>query len=81
MINGELKLVGWCRDLISLICAHLELFRATQAKIEDQQSGLLTFEQRDAELRLILNIENKLHPALFSAEAEHKVVYYFEYRI
>lgn len=81
MINGELKLVGWYRDLINIICGHLELFRATHAKIENQQSGLLTFEQRDVELRLILNTENKLHPALFSAEAEHKVVYYVEYRI
>lgn len=80
MINGELKLVGWYRDLINLICTHLDLFRATQAKIEEQPSGL-TFKQRDIELRLILNTDNKLHPALFSAEAEHKVVYYFEDQI
>ncbi|KAL6134452.1 hypothetical protein ACLB2K_066683 [Fragaria x ananassa] len=62
------------RDLISLICSHLELFRITQAKIPKQQSGLLTIEKRDMELRLILDAENKLHPALFSAEAEHKVL-------
>ncbi|KAF9690003.1 hypothetical protein SADUNF_Sadunf01G0150800 [Salix dunnii] len=62
------------RDLINLICTHLELFRASQAKIEKQQSGLLTIEQRDKELRLVLATENKLHPALFSAEAEHKVL-------
>lgn len=80
MINGELKLVGWCRDLINLICTHLELFRVTQAKIEEQPSGL-TFVQRDIELRIILNADNKLHPALFSAEAEHKVVYHFEDQI
>jgi sorting nexin-13 len=52
----------------------LELFRITQAKIPKQQSGLLTIEKRDMELRLVLDAENKLHPALFSAEAEHKVV-------
>ncbi|KAL5575140.1 hypothetical protein UlMin_016839 [Ulmus minor] len=61
------------RDLINLICNHLELFRATQAKIKNQ-SGTLTIEHRDMELRLILATENKLHPALFSAEAEHKVL-------
>lgn len=78
MIIGELKLLEWYRDLITLICTHLELFRATQAKIEKQQSGLLTIERRDLELRQVLAAENKLHPALFSAEAEHKVVYCFE---
>jgi sorting nexin-13 len=51
----------------------LELFRASQAKIDKQQSGLLTIDERDKELRLVLAAENKLHPALFSAEAEHKV--------
>jgi sorting nexin-13 len=54
----------------------LELFRANQAKIERHQAGSLTIEQRDMELRRILANENKLHPALFSAEAEHKVVYF-----
>ncbi|PON32773.1 Phox domain containing protein [Parasponia andersonii] len=77
IMNGDnywgLKLVGWCRDLITLICTHLELFRATQAKIEKQE-GLITIENRDIELRLILAAENKLHPALFSADAEHKVL-------
>lgn len=53
----------------------MELFRANQAKIEKKHSGLLTIEHRDMELRRILANENKLHPALFSAEAEHKVVY------
>uniref|UniRef100_A0A6M2F561 PX domain-containing protein n=1 Tax=Populus davidiana TaxID=266767 RepID=A0A6M2F561_9ROSI len=62
------------RDLINLMCTHLELFRASQAKIDKQQSGLLTIDERDKELRLVLAAENKLHPALFSAEAEHKVL-------
>lgn len=66
-------MLGWCRDLINLVCIHLELFRANQAKIEKKHSGLLTIEHRDMELRRILANENKLHPALFSAEAEHKV--------
>ncbi|XP_050384500.1 uncharacterized protein LOC126801087 isoform X2 [Argentina anserina] len=62
------------RDLIHLICSHLELFRITQAKIPKQKLELLTIEERDMELRLVLDAENKLHPALFSAEAEHKVL-------
>ncbi|GAV64481.1 PX domain-containing protein/PXA domain-containing protein/Nexin_C domain-containing protein [Cephalotus follicularis] len=62
------------RDLINLFCTHLELFRVSQAKLEKQQSGLLTIEHRDVEIRRILTVENKLHPALFSAKAEHKVL-------
>ncbi|KAJ7962999.1 Phox-associated domain,Sorting nexin [Quillaja saponaria] len=62
------------RDLINLICTHLELFRAAQARIESQHPGPLAIEHRDRELRLVLAAENKLHPALFSAEAEHKVL-------
>ncbi|GKV43358.1 hypothetical protein SLEP1_g50658 [Rubroshorea leprosula] len=62
------------RDVINLLCTHLELFRANQAKIEKQQSALLTIEYRDVEIRSILAAENKLHPALFSPEAEHKVL-------
>ncbi|KAJ8755756.1 hypothetical protein K2173_024300 [Erythroxylum novogranatense] len=60
------------RDLIDLICSHLELFRATQGKIEKQQARFLTIEERNKELRHVLASENKLHPALFSTEAEHK---------
>ncbi|KAG6727897.1 hypothetical protein I3842_02G146900 [Carya illinoinensis] len=62
------------RDLINLVCIHLELFRATQVKIEKQHSGSLTIEHREIELRRILADENKLHPALFSPEAEHQVL-------
>ncbi|XP_076921386.1 uncharacterized protein LOC143582783 [Bidens hawaiensis] len=60
------------RDIIKLFCTHLELFRACQTKIMKQQS--LTFAQRDLELKAVLYSENKLHPALFSAGAEHKVL-------
>ncbi|GMH22206.1 hypothetical protein Nepgr_024049 [Nepenthes gracilis] len=62
------------RDVIHLVCNHLELFRACQAKIEKQKLESLTFDQRDLELRLILAADDKLHPALFSVEAEHKVL-------
>ncbi|XP_073143933.1 uncharacterized protein [Henckelia pumila] len=62
------------RDTINLLCSQLELFRATKTKIEAQQSRFLTIEERDVELKTILAADNKLHPALFSAEAEHKVL-------
>ncbi|KAK8608454.1 hypothetical protein V6N13_023877 [Hibiscus sabdariffa] len=62
------------RDLINLFCSHLELFRINKAKIENQKSEPLTVEYRDAEIRRVLAAENKLHPALFSIEAEHKVL-------
>ncbi|GMI93811.1 SORTING NEXIN 3 [Hibiscus trionum] len=62
------------RDLINLFCSHLELFRINKAKIENQQSEPLTIQYRDAEIRRVLAAENKLHPALFSTEAEHKVL-------
>ncbi|XP_010538028.1 PREDICTED: uncharacterized protein LOC104812523 [Tarenaya hassleriana] len=62
------------RDLIRIICHHLELFREFQAKIEKQQSGNLTFEDRDVELKCVMAAEDKLHPALFSTESEHKVL-------
>ncbi|KAL7162453.1 hypothetical protein ACSBR2_042862 [Camellia fascicularis] len=64
------------RDIIKLFCTHLELFRASQAKIEKKKPRSLTFERRDVELKFALAADNKLHPALFSAEAEHKVLQY-----
>ncbi|KAI7736435.1 hypothetical protein M8C21_016108 [Ambrosia artemisiifolia] len=60
------------RDIITLFCTHLELFRACQMKIMKQES--LTIAQRDLELKAVLYAENKLHPALFSAGAEYKVL-------
>ncbi|KAJ4843567.1 hypothetical protein Tsubulata_040936 [Turnera subulata] len=62
------------RDLVNLVCTHLELYRACQAKIEKRRPGSLSIEQRDRELKLVLAAEKKLHPALFSPEAEHKVL-------
>ncbi|KAK9677114.1 hypothetical protein RND81_11G122300 [Saponaria officinalis] len=61
------------RDVLHLICKHLELFRACQAKIMKNMESL-SFEQRDIELKAILAAQNKLHPLLFSAESEHKVL-------
>lgn len=62
------------RDIISIVCRRLELFRVTKTKIERHQSRLLTVEERDIEFKSVLAAENKLHPILFSAEAEHKVL-------
>lgn len=66
--------MAFCRDIISIVCRRLELFRVTKTKIERHQSRLLTVEERDMEFKSVLAAENKLHPILFSAEAEHKVV-------
>ncbi|XP_047152386.1 uncharacterized protein LOC124824065 [Vigna umbellata] len=62
------------RDLVNVICTHLELFRAAHSTIGKHHTGPLTIESRDMELKIVLAAENKLHPALFSAEAEHKVL-------
>ncbi|KAJ4958209.1 hypothetical protein NE237_025320 [Protea cynaroides] len=62
------------RDVIRLICTHLELFRTSQAKIIRQQFEEPIIDHRDRELKQIMAADNKLHPALFSAEAEHKVL-------
>ncbi|XP_028791905.1 uncharacterized protein LOC114747725 isoform X2 [Neltuma alba] len=77
-ISGRMRNVNLIEllisDLIDLVCTHLEVFRATLAEIEKQSSSPLTTESRDTELKLALAAEDKLHPALFSAEAEHKVL-------
>uniref|UniRef100_A0A1D1YXW6 Sorting nexin-13 n=1 Tax=Anthurium amnicola TaxID=1678845 RepID=A0A1D1YXW6_9ARAE len=62
------------RDIIDLFCSHLELYRCSQAKIGKEELGKLSIDHRDAKLRLVLAAENKLHPALVSVEAEHKVL-------
>lgn len=51
----------------------MEHFRSTKGKIGKQQLGRVTIEQLDTELRRLLVLENRLHPALFSSEAQHKV--------
>lgn len=62
------------RDLVDLICNNLELYHFCQAKIGREKFVDLPSERRDAELKMILLAENKLHPALFSAGAEYKVL-------
>ncbi|CAM8940701.1 unnamed protein product [Rhodiola kirilowii] len=62
------------RDIINLICSHLKIFRLAQAKIKMPQLGSISLENQDRELKVVLAAENKLHPALFSPDAEHKVL-------
>lgn len=62
------------RDIIKLFCVHLEVFRVCHVKIQKRQMGSLTIGQRDIELKYVLAAQNKLHPALFSTDAEHKVL-------
>lgn len=69
----NLYVMRLCRDSIHLVCTNLEIFRASQAKIEKQRLESMTLKERDIGLKAVLASENKLHPALFSAEAEHKV--------
>ncbi|XP_072966847.1 uncharacterized protein [Typha angustifolia] len=65
------------RDIINIVCNHLELYRSIEAKIGKQKFENLPTERRDTELRLVLAAEKKLHPALYSADAEHKVLQRF----
>ncbi|KAL0723529.1 hypothetical protein Bca4012_038128 [Brassica carinata] len=62
------------RDLIDIICRRVEVFREYQAKIERKQRRSLSFEDRDSELKRLMARDDKLHPALFSPESEHKVL-------
>ncbi|XP_019091391.1 PREDICTED: uncharacterized protein LOC104740212 [Camelina sativa] len=62
------------RDLIDIVCRRVELFRECQAKIERQQKRSFSFEDGDSELRRVMAADDKLHPALFSPESEHKVL-------
>lgn len=62
------------RDVINLICNHLELYRLCQAKIGKQDFLKLPIDHQDTQLKVALLAENRLHPALFSVEAEHKVL-------
>ncbi|KAJ0257055.1 Phox [Hirschfeldia incana] len=62
------------RDLIDIICRRVEVFREYQGKIERKQRRSLSFEDRDSELKRLMALDDKLHPALFSPESEHKVL-------
>lgn len=62
-----------CRDIVTVICSNLELYRSCRAKIGNYEPGKLPAGYHDAQLKIVLASEKKLHPALFSAAAEHKV--------
>ncbi|KAF3324504.1 Sorting nexin-16 [Carex littledalei] len=62
------------RDIVNLICEHLELYRVCQSQIGKEQFLSLPPDQRDSQLKSALESEKKLHPALFSAASEHKVL-------
>lgn len=62
------------RDVINLLCNHLELYRWSVSKIGRQEMKNLPLEHQDIQLKQVLASEGKLHPALFSAMAEHKVL-------
>ncbi|KAL6848737.1 hypothetical protein ACP4OV_021320 [Aristida adscensionis] len=62
------------RDLVDLICKNLELYHFCQGRIGKDKFVNLPSERRDAELKHTLIAENKLHPALFSASTEYKVL-------
>ncbi|MQL75157.1 hypothetical protein Taro_007511 [Colocasia esculenta] len=62
------------RDIIDLFCSHLELYRSSQGKIGKEELSTLSIDDRDAKLKLAMAEENRLHPALVSVEAEHKVL-------
>nr|VDC65764.1 unnamed protein product [Brassica rapa] len=79
--NERTKLYDWFRDLIDIICRRVEIFRECQGKIERKQRRSLSFEDRDSELRRVMAADDKLHPALFSPESEHKVLQHIVERL
>ncbi|KAG9455807.1 hypothetical protein H6P81_000315 [Aristolochia fimbriata] len=62
------------RDIINLICNNLELYRTCQAKLQRSGVGQLTLDQWNVLVKQAMVSDNKLHPALISAEAEHRVL-------
>ncbi|KAH9300580.1 hypothetical protein KI387_012163 [Taxus chinensis] len=65
------------RDIVHLVCEHIELYRMIQTHIGEGVLSTLSNDDRDAKLKSILSTDDKLHPALVSAEAEHKVLQKF----
>lgn len=62
------------RDIINLFCNHLELYRWSVSKIGRQEMKNLSLDHQDIQLKQVLASKSKLHPALFSTKAEHKVL-------
>lgn len=65
------------RDTVHLVSEHIDLYRIIQTQIGEEKLSSLSNDERDAKLKLTLAADNKLHPALFSAEAERKVLQRF----
>eukprot|EP00252_Welwitschia_mirabilis_P001998 TRINITY_DN11955_c0_g1_i1.p1 TRINITY_DN11955_c0_g1~~TRINITY_DN11955_c0_g1_i1.p1 ORF type:complete len:1176 (+),score=264.58 TRINITY_DN11955_c0_g1_i1:313-3840(+) len=62
------------RDVVNLLCENILLYRLMQTQIGEDSLNSLTFVERDAKLKSVLATNKKLHPALVSPEAEHKVL-------
>ncbi|PKA64329.1 hypothetical protein AXF42_Ash009550 [Apostasia shenzhenica] len=62
------------RDIINLFCNHLELYRLSISKIGRPELKEQQLDLQDIQIKQVLAATNKLHPALFSAKAEHKVL-------
>ncbi|XP_073013591.1 uncharacterized protein [Typha latifolia] len=62
------------RDMVDLITNQLELYRRNQSEIGVNVMATLSFEERDDRLKRHLIASRELHPALLSAESEHKVL-------
>ncbi|KAL2633125.1 hypothetical protein R1flu_004604 [Riccia fluitans] len=62
------------QDIVDLVANHLELFRRTQARVGADVLGILSTEERDENLKQALAASGELHPAVFSAESETKVL-------
>ncbi|KAJ4975053.1 hypothetical protein NE237_008227 [Protea cynaroides] len=58
-----------------------DAIRATIQMKRGAAVGKQTIDGRDLELKRVLAADNKLHPALFSAEAEHKVFFLISFLV
>ncbi|KAJ6804182.1 uncharacterized protein M6B38_357065 [Iris pallida] len=77
-ISGRVKEINLVdlltRDVIDLVGNQLDLYRKSQSDIGIDVMGTLSFEERDERLKQHLMASKELHPALISAESEHKVL-------
>ncbi|XP_028765856.1 uncharacterized protein LOC114723784 [Neltuma alba] len=62
------------RDIVYLVCDHIDLFRKNQAAIGVDIMLTLSSEERDERLKFHLLNSKELHPALISSESEYKVL-------
>ncbi|KAJ6834387.1 uncharacterized protein M6B38_335040 [Iris pallida] len=77
-VSGRVKEINLVdlltRDVIDLVGNQLDLYRKSQLDIGVDVMGILSFEERDERLKQHLIASKELHPALISAESEHKVL-------